>query len=336
MLSRKALSAAGAVLATVLAVSVVSIIDGNASATPAAQTIRPAGQIPSCVGGVGSGTCTQSGSSPGNPGSSGGNSSGPGQPGGTPTCSFMNVTIPCHIDQDGDYGGDGCYYALWPQPWPDGPWNTDPVAWKAKHPTGSVYHKNCLLSAEQGIGGPILNWDATFRWQWLDNPPGQNIPRITPAQAAADFIATLKFNGPSISVAPPSGSTVLVGMAMYLWSPNTVAYWGPNDFTTNFEGYAISLDIRATGITWYPGDGSSFDCDHGSAPGSGGSTCSHTYTTSSAQAAGQTYQAYGVTHWQIKWQAGGQNNFNNPVLMDEQSANPVAIKVGEAQAVVQH
>ena len=245
----------------------------------------------------------------------------------------MNIPFPCHT-QNGDYvQQDGCYYTPMPKPWPSfGPWNTNPD-WAKIHPTGGVYSGWCYGYI---IGGVPAN-DGVQHWKWFDNPPGQNVPTITPAQAAADFIATLTFYGPSISVAPPSGSTVLVGMPMYLWSPDNADYWGPKAIgPVAFEGYAISLTVKATSITWYPGDGSSFDCDHGSEPGSGGPTCSHTYLKSSAAEPGQTYEAYGVTHWELTWSAGGQNNFNDPIHKDVRSGQNIAIKVGEAQAVVQH
>jgi hypothetical protein len=229
---------------------------------------------------------------------------GPGGPGGGPSgggvlqCSTENeggMIVGC-LHHYGYYMGDGCFSKLMePQP-PAG----DPF-WEGHAPgDGAVYVISC---GWPGLVAPNFEWRATA-------PPGfGGLP--SPAELAARAINQLPIRGPIITTAPDAAGAGLVGLPVWIWTPQTEATWGPSSRSASVPGLSVTATAKASKIVYQMGNGASITCTspgtpyHPSFGRAKSPDCGYDgYPTPTP---GDTrYTITGTTTWQIHWAGGGQ------------------------------
>jgi hypothetical protein len=191
---------------------------------------------------------------------------------------------------------DGCYYQLVPSQPP----RSDPV-WEG-HTDGAIYEMTC--GVVPGTGGG---------WVWRASPPMADGPAVDPAVLAQQAVRQLALKGPAIRMAPPVGSTGLVHVPVWMWTPATATTWGPASATASVPGLSVTAVARARSIRWDMGDRHVITC---SGPGTvyrralgttTSPTCGHLYERSSAGQPGEAYPVTATTTWQITWSGGGQS-----------------------------
>ena len=192
-------------------------------------------------------------------------------------------------------------------------------------PDGAIYQMTCLDVAGTGGG-----------WVWLATPPaGFGGAGITPAQLAAQAVELLGLRGPEIGMAPPDGTTGLVGVPVWMWTEVTPTTWGPVSATASVPGLSVTATGRAQRIVWAMGDGTSVTCTGPGTPyresfgGTESPTCGHVYTRSSAGQAQDRYPVTATTTWQVTWTGGGQSG-----VLTVTRASTTTVSIGELQVLV--
>ncbi|MBS2547712.1 hypothetical protein KGQ19_12625 [Catenulispora sp. NL8] len=171
---------------------------------------------------------------------------------------------------------------------------------------------------------------------WLQNPPPTgNGP--TPTDLAKQAQAEMTLNGPTISTAPTTGGSGLVGMPVWLWTAQTPQTWGPQSKTATVPGLSVTATATAKSITWDMGDGHQFSCANPGtayAPSYGSAAspnCGYTYTQPSGGNPGGDYKITATTIWQVSWVAStGQTGTLPPVTTPPSTTT---VKIGELQVV---
>lgn len=271
------------------------------------------------------GTCRIVVRDPGNAGSPG--STAPstptaGTPQATPACRVPVTLEPvdCFDDFFGWWSNDrGCYFRLVEPPPPP-----SASVWGGRYPRGAVYAAMCPGVA--GTGGGL---------EWRPDPPaGFGGVSITPEQLAAQAVARLRLDGPSIRTAPPAG-TGLVGLPMWMWTEVTPRTWGPQSATASIPGLSVTATARAVQMSWDMGNGSVVQCAGPGTPytrnrGAAMSPdCGYRYEQPSWDRLDDVYQVTATTTWEITWVGGGRSG-----RLVETRSSSIAWPVGELQVLV--
>lgn len=164
-------------------------------------------------------------------------------------------------------------------------------------------------------------------------------PQVDPTTVALSVIANIQFAGGTPQVGPPptlnDWDMAVVGYPLWLWTD------GPTSLTASAseQGLEVSLDARATSVTFDLGDGTTLTCDPTTArawtaavPAQQPSpTCGHTYTRRSAgpDNPGTPYTVTATTTWEVAWTAADESG----VEIVRRSASTDLV-VGELQALV--
>ena len=157
-------------------------------------------------------------------------------------------------------------------------------------------------------------------------------PPIDPAVLRGRAAAQVVLPPPSVGTFPPLSNPAIVQTETWMWIDDG---WSP---LTAEEGQGFTtVTVTATPqrADWSMGDGSVVPCDGPGVrwePGryESGSTCTHTYTRSSAGQPANRYSASVTVVWDLTWSINGspQGSFGQ---VDQTSAFSIA--VGELQAV---
>ncbi len=229
--------------------------------------------------------------------------------------------VPCQVPGLGWFNAaTACYFtAVSPAPAPSDP------AWEGHYPEGAIYQMTC--PGIVGTGGG---------WVWRATPPdGFGGAGITPEQLAERAVELLGLRGPQIGMAPPDGTTGLVGVPVWMWTEVTPTTWGPASATASVPGLSVTATARAQQIVWAMGDGSSVTCSGPGTPyreslgGTESPTCGHIYARSSAGRAQDRYSVIATTTWQVTWAGGGQTG-----TLTVTRASTTTVSIGELQVLV--
>ncbi|MFC5939960.1 hypothetical protein [Micromonospora harpali] len=273
-------------------------------AAGAAAVVLASGSPAHADGGIGGVSCTQNPSAPeceinaGTPGGPGGSSGGSQGGGGSG-------------DGSGGGGEDGCYWAPVDVGLPPPP---------GKGPEGGWYARTCVANGLGSQEVPV----------WLDQAPTVNLAAL--AQAAR---SRLRLPSPQIRTNPAIAPFVLVQVPVWLWvDPAT---WGARSATASVPGVSVTATATPTRVVWSFGDGSDdLTCTGPGKPWKPGtdpqasSACGHTYTSSSAVAAGAAFQLRATVTWSVTWSGAGSGGTLAPLT----TTSTVSVRVAESQAIV--
>jgi hypothetical protein len=265
-------------------------------------------------------TCWIVVTTPGGGGSGGGGTSGSFQ------CTAKTAVWGCFDPMYGWYNpSDGCYWRKLTGA--EVPPATDPV-WHGHHPDGAIYDIWC----SGYISGTGLIWRAT-------NPPGYNnsYDYYTAAERA---IEELRLGAPIIRMAPNPGTTGLVGLPVWMWTPTGPTTWARPTPTKSASagGITASANATATQIVWDMGDGNKVTCPNPGTPytaargGSMSPTCGYKYAQPSRRVSGGKYKIVATTTWKVHWWvSGGGSGVSGDLTLTQSSTT--WIQVDELQVV---
>lgn len=229
------------------------------------------------------------------------------------TCSFGEVTMPCHDPAWGWWSDSkNCYVKLSvPQPALGAP------VWDG-HADGAIY--DCSLPRRGMFGGLVLTfWSATA-------PAGPD-----PAVLAQHAIASMNLRPISIGIVPEDrpGSVGLVGMPVWLWAASPDAQsWGPITRSASASGVTVTATAKVQRVRWQMGDGAVVVC---AGPGTeyqdrfgkaDSPTCGYTYRKQG------TYTVRAESQWSVVWSGMGASG-TIPVLL----TGSTTITIGELQVI---
>ncbi|MEJ3742987.1 hypothetical protein WEI85_06840 [Actinomycetes bacterium KLBMP 9797] len=232
----------------------------------------------------------------GKPGNGNNNDGG----GGDGKCYYAGEEAPCHDDVLGWLGSDGCYYRLAE---PQGPPQDDGG--------GRWYTMTCPAGTDT---------------VWLDAPPAE-LPDPEPIARA---LAAVTLQEPDINLKPDQGPG-LVGLPVWLWVEQTENGWGPVSDSTSQGGLVVTINARATGLSFEVGDGKTIQCPTGGTPYPKGATgpspdCGYVY----AKAGDYTIAA--TTTWTVEWES---NTGISGTINGETRTSEAAVRIDELQVVTE-
>lgn len=170
---------------------------------------------------------------------------------------------------------------------------------------------------------------------------------VTPGQLGVDPLvlrdqarAQITLTDPPLDTNPPfdqPGRFGVVRVPTWFWLDP--AWWTPQTGTAAQGGLTVTVTATPQVATWAPGDGSTVTCNGPGTPWQAGladsaATCSHTFSSSSADQPGAAYQLSASVRWEFTWTLNGvdQGAFGTVATV----APPVAFQVGEIQAISSH
>lgn len=232
-------------------------------------------------------------------------------------------TVPCTDPAYGWFNNtDGCYYRGVDVVPP-----ADHPIWQGSPNSGTVYALQCPLAGGGSVSGG---------WVVLAGAPsGFGAVTVTPADLAVEAVEMLELRGPAIGIAPPPGSTGLVGVPVWLWTEVTPSTWGPTSATAAVPGLSVTATAQATRIVWDMGDGTKVTCR---TPGTAYSmsyggvespTCGHVYSRTSAREPDHAYAVTATTTWEVSWSGGGASG-----VITVTRASSTSVRIGELQVLV--
>lgn len=261
-------------------------------------------------------TCADGGGGPGGGGS------------GEWTCHTnlegQDVQVPCTHSTFGWFTEmfGGCYITpATPQPAAgDGAWDdNDPD-------DGVVYTARCF--ATEGVDGdPFVDQDFPIFLPAVEAPI---LDRVEEA------IGLLELRGPDIHMAPSPEGTGLVGLPVWMWTPETASTWGPEAASLDALGMTIHVEANAERIRWDMGDGTEVTCE---APGTpyepkfvadSSPDCPHTYEEPSRGQPEGRYTVTATTEWRIDWEVG-QTTISGSEFTTRTSST--SVRINELQVV---
>ncbi len=232
-------------------------------------------------------------------------------------------TVPCTDPAFGWFNNaDGCYYRTVDVVPP-----ADHPVWQGEPNSGAVYARQCPLAG----GG-----SAPGGWVVLSGAPsGFGSVVVTPADLAVEAVEMLELRGPEIGMAPPPGSTGLVGLPVWLWTEVSESTWGPATATASVPELSVTATAQAVRVVWDMGDGTKVTCRTPGTPYSmsyGGvpsPTCGHLYTAPSGGQPGNAYPVTATTTWEVSWSGGGASG-----VITVTRSSSTSVRVGELQVLV--
>jgi hypothetical protein len=221
-------------------------------------------------------------------------------------------------------------------PPPSTPGTTDP-----DQPYGCTYTAEPSATATIGVGGaqpgewvfPECSGPGAVDPMppvWVTNAgPAAATVAVNPEVVAEQAVQQLGLGSPSIEMAPPPGSSQLVGVATWLWIE--AGAW--QDKTATAAAGPVTATATATPlkVVWDMGDGSSVICD---GPGTPYSASDPNATTDCAYTwpAPGSFTVTATVYWSVTWTATGAAGGGNLGVQ----AGPAAqapVTVTESQAI---
>jgi hypothetical protein len=156
---------------------------------------------------------------------------------------------------------------------------------------------------------------------------------VDPYQLAADALASVRIEAPSIQTSPSQNGRLYVQVPTWLWVDRT--WWEPHEATASAG--RVSSTVRAVPVatTWTMGDGTSVSCrGPGTAwrPGlsEDASDCTHTFRRSSASQPGGTFDIEATVTFEVSWTSNVSGGGALPAIA---RTSTLAVEVGEIQAI---
>lgn len=216
--------------------------------------------------------------------------------------------VPCYRSDAGWYDGNGCYYGDFPPIREATGGIPAPPEGKTEE-DGRWYYLRCISNVQ--FFGDIVNYTVLTveRWEWVDF---EDVPTITPEQVAQAWFASITLDPVQIRLAPPAGTSGLVGLPVWLGLNYTENSLGPivdPDGQHCIDGVCVTIEAVVTTVDWAMGDGNSVSCEPGQhkvwqqgidfrAPGT---NCHHYYHQTSRDQAGGQYQITATSNWVVNW-----------------------------------
>lgn len=203
---------------------------------------------------------------------------------------------------------------------------------------GSSYWDSCRsIPGANGItyvectGGRPGGPDSAFEGVVPGDPAGA--PAITPEMLLEQALRQLKPPLPEVQTAPPRGRDGLVGLPHFYWVDR--ARWHP--ITSRAEAGTVWAEVTATptNLVIAPGTGQpGLTCQGPGVPYKKNqkSSCTHTYTRSSAGLANASYQATVSVVWSAVW--AGSGGVGGP-LAPLTVSTVFPVRIAEGQALIQ-
>ncbi|WCO67943.1 hypothetical protein PO878_04300 [Iamia majanohamensis] len=156
---------------------------------------------------------------------------------------------------------------------------------------------------------------------------------VDPYQLALDALASVEIAPPAIRTSPSESGRLYVQVPTWLWLASS--WWHTYEATANTG--RVRSTVRATPVAtrWDLGDGRSVSC-HGPGtpwrPGSSedASTCTHTYTRSSATQSGGTFEVAATVTFEVSWTSNIADGGTLPAIS---RTSTLEVEVGEIQAI---
>ena len=247
--------------------------------------------------------------------------SGPGTCLVSPGTSFESPVACVHPDFGWWSNSLQCYLSpVTPQPPPDD------AAWGDDDPDeGLLYEAACPFL--QGVDG----------YDWTD--PYLLGLRFVPLAAdpigaiVQQVIGSLELSGPDIHMAPDPEGAGLVGLPVWMWTPETPTTWDPAPLELSLDAFGVTLVVTPVvdQIVWDMGDGrdpkvcetpgTPYDPSYGLAPSP---DCGYVYWASSRDQPDGRYQVTAVTTWVITWELEG-TGLGATITTERESATSVQI-----------
>ena len=161
-----------------------------------------------------------------------------------------------------------------------------------------------------------LTYQSFMQWD-----PASSVPLAPPAALLAQMAAnTMTLPFPSVRTWPPSGSTALVNLPVWLHVDN----WEPVSASASAGGLTATVEAVPVRAEWDMDDGSVTCTDAGTPfdpslrPDPGSSSCSFTYVRSSGGRPDRTFRNSAVVVWRLRWyatngQGGDLGELDGPV-----------------------
>lgn len=184
--------------------------------------------------------------------------------------------------------------------------------------TGRWLTRSCLMDTPTG---PV---------EVFDNLPEGEL--VDPEALALEALESVTIPDPTIGMSPPAGSLV-VQVPTWLWLSGD--WWRAYEATATAGRVSATVTAEPVETSWSMGDGSTVTC---SGPGvawtpgapEDATDCSHTYTSTSADAPGGTFGLTVTVSLEVGWSSnsGAGGTFDSISRTAGQ-----AVRVGEIQAV---
>jgi hypothetical protein len=153
--------------------------------------------------------------------------------------------------------------------------------------------------------------------------------QLSPVVVAEQAVRHLGFISPTIEMAPPTGSSQLVGVATWLWiDPGA---WRTLSASATAGPVTTTAVATPTRVVWDMGDGSTVTCDGPGTPydpstPDASTDCSYTWP------APGSYQVTATVYWSVAWTAQGAPG-GGTLGVQAGPASAVTVQVVESQAI---
>jgi hypothetical protein len=156
---------------------------------------------------------------------------------------------------------------------------------------------------------------------------------VDPGQLALDAVSSVRIEAPVIRTSPAETGRLYVRVPTWLWVEQQ--WWQGYEATASAGRVTSTVRAVPVSVSWSPGDGTTVDC---SGPGTAwrpgmaedATSCSHTYTSSSAGRPGRTFDLSASVVLDVTWTSNvGESGTLDPI---SRSASR-SVEVGEIQAV---
>jgi hypothetical protein len=134
-------------------------------------------------------------------------------------------------------------------------------------------------------------------------------PLIQPAALAQQALATMQLPAPRVGMSPPSTAEI-VNFQDWLWVEGSM--WRPISATASVGPVAATATATPERVVYEMGDGRQVVCTGSGtpynpavAPSAQSTSCSYSYTNSSAGQPNNQYTAMATIYWHVTWTAVG-------------------------------
>ena len=163
--------------------------------------------------------------------------------------------------------------------------------------------------------------------------PGDPLGGIAATERALDEARRrLDLPLPRPALNPPAAQ--LVGVPTWLWIEGS---WAPSSATASVAAVSATVTATPTSVVWDTGDGATVTCDAGTPydparpPAEQHSSCTHTFTRSSAPLPGGTYAVTATVSYEVTWTA---STGGGGALGTLGRSTTMSVRVLEAQALI--
>jgi hypothetical protein len=159
------------------------------------------------------------------------------------------------------------------------------------------------------------------------------ISRANPAELLAQARRYLPLPLPAPRFSPAREQ--IVNLPTWMW---LASGWAQERSTVSVPGVTVVVDAEPVSATWSMGDGSQVVCDGPGAAydptlptGAQSTSCSHTFTRSSASRPHETYTVSVTVRWHATWRVTGAPGGGDLGVISRTTT--LGIRVGEVEAI---